>query len=270
MIIEALKVIIYAIVEGITEWLPISSTGHLILLQQYMPLNVSPEFFEMFKDLIQLGAIMAVIVLYFHKLNPFTKHKTTDEKKETFSIWIKVIIATIPAVLLVPFDDFIEAHFMNYYTVAIALIVYGVAYIWLEKDTTRVATTTTLEALTYKTAVLIGVAQMLAIIPGTSRSGATILAAVLFGTSRFVATEFSFFLGIPAMFGLSALKVIKFGFHYSVDEIFIVLLGMVVAFAVSLFVIQKLLTYIKRNDFTVFGKYRIILGIVVLLSSFLR
>lgn len=267
MILEALKVIIYGIVEGITEWLPISSTGHLILLQQFLPLNVSPEFFEMFKVIIQLGAIIAVMILYFDKLNPFDRRKTDDQKKNTVSIWVKVIIATIPAVLVFPLDNLVEKHFMNYYVVAIALIVYGVGFIYIERQK-REVTTLSLEQLTYKTALLIGLAQVLALVPGTSRSGATIIAAVLLGTSRFVATEFSFFLGIPAMFGLSGLKLLKFGFNYSVDELFILLIGMLVSFVVSMIVIQKLVNYVKRHDFTQFGKYRIVLGVVILAASF--
>lgn len=270
MLFEAIKVILYAVVEGITEWLPISSTGHLILLQQYLPLNVKPEFFEVFKDLIQLGAILAVIVIYFNKLNPWSPHKNADERKETWSIWMKVVIATIPALLIVPLDNLIEEHIMNHIVVAIALIVYGVAFIFIEKNKNRPVLMDDLASLTFKTALFIGFAQMLAIIPGTSRSGATILAAVLLGTSRYVATEFSFFLGIPAMFGLSALKLIKYGFNYSGDELFIMLLGMIVAFAVSMIVIQNLLSYIRKNDFTVFGKYRIVLGIIVLISSFIH
>ncbi|MBS4762352.1 undecaprenyl-diphosphate phosphatase [Carnobacteriaceae bacterium zg-ZUI252] len=267
MILEALKVIIYGIVEGITEWLPISSTGHLILLQQFLPLNVTPEFFEMFKVVIQLGAIIAVMILYFKKLNPLDKQKTNIEKQETLSIWKKVVIATLPAVLVAPLDDLLEQYLMNYYVVAIALIAYGVAFIYIERQN-RDVTMATLEQLTTKTALFIGMAQVLALIPGTSRSGATILMAVLLGTSRFVATEFSFFLGIPAMFGLSGLKILKFGFHYTVDELFILIIGMLVSFVVSMIVIQKLVNYVKRHDFTLFGKYRIALGIAVLVASF--
>lgn len=266
-ILELIKVVIYGIVEGVTEWLPISSTGHLILLDQFIPLQVSPAFFEMFKVVIQLGAILAVILLYFHKLNPFAPTKTMEEKKETLSIWIKVGIATLPAVLVFPLDNWIEKHFMNAFVVALALIVYGVAFIYIEKQT-RTVHTQTLEALSYKTALFIGMAQVLALIPGTSRSGATILAAVLLGTSRFVATEFSFFLGIPAMFGLSALKLLRFGLQYTLSEFFILIVGTLVSFLVSVFVIQHLLAYVKKHDFSLFGKYRIVLGIIVLLASF--
>lgn len=268
MIFEALKVIIYGIVEGITEWLPISSTGHLILLQQFLPLNVTAEFFEMFKVVIQLGAIIAVLVLYFDKLNPFGTYKNHNERQQTFSIWMKVAIATIPAVLVFPLDDIVEKYMMNYYVVAIALVVYGALFIYIERYQ-RVVKIATLNDLTYKVAFIIGLAQVLALIPGTSRSGATIIAAVLVGTSRFVATEFSFFLGIPAMFGLSALKLIKFGFNYTIDELFILIIGMLVSFVISMIVIQKLVNYVKRHDFTLFGKYRIALGIVIICASFL-
>lgn len=265
--LEILKVLIYGIVEGITEWLPVSSTGHLILLDQFMPLNVSAAFFEMFKVIIQLGAILAVIVLYMDKLNPFGKTKTAEQRKETRDIWIKVAIATIPAVLVFPLDDLVEQYFMNHITVAIALIVYGVAFILIEKRQMR-PKMETFTSMTYQTALLIGSAQVLALIPGTSRSGATILAAILLGTSRFIATEFSFFLGIPAMFGLSALKLIKYGLNYSVEELFTLTTGMLVAFIVSMIVIRYLLAYIKKHDFTVFGKYRIILGVIVLIANF--
>lgn len=266
--LDILKVFIYGIIEGITEWLPVSSTGHLILLDQFIPLNVSESFFEMFKVIIQLGAILAVMVLYMDKLNPFGKRKSMEQRQETIDIWVKVAIATIPAVLVFPLDDFVEQHFMNHVTVAIALIVYGVAFIVIEKGQ-RQHTVRTFADMTYQTALWIGAAQVLALIPGTSRSGATILAAILLGTSRFVATEFSFFLGIPAMFGLSALKLIKYGLNYSVEEVFILTTGMLVAFIVSLIVIRYLLTYIKKHDFTVFGKYRIILGVIVLIANFL-
>lgn len=269
MILEAIKVIIYGIVEGITEWLPISSTGHLILLQQYLPLQVSNEFFEMFKVVIQLGAILAVMILYFDKLNPFGVKKSVQQKKHSVSLWGKVVVASIPAALVFPLDNIIETYIMNYVVVAIALIAYGIAFIVIERQARRVEINS-LSQLTYKTAFLIGVAQVLSLIPGTSRSGATILAAILLGTSRFVATEFSFFLGIPAMFGLSALKVIKFGLGYSLDEMFILTLGILVSFAVSMIVIQKLVDYVKRHDFSLFGKYRIVLGFVVLLLSFIK
>lgn len=268
-LIELLKVIIYGIVEGLTEWLPISSTGHLIILDKYMPLNVSEQFFEMFKVVIQLGAILAVMLIYFEKLNPFSLKKDAIQKKETINIWIKVAIATIPAVLVFPLDDLVEKYFMNYMTVAIMLIVYGVAFVYIEKYYKKEVIISDWNSLTYKTALLIGMAQVLALIPGTSRSGATILMAVLLGTSRFIATEFSFFLGIPAMFGLSALKVLKYGLNYSFKEVCIVIVGMSVSFLVSVVVINKLLAYIKKHDFTLFGKYRIALGLLLIILNFL-
>lgn len=268
-LIELFKVIIYGIVEGITEWLPISSTGHLIILDKYMPLNVSAEFFEMFKVVIQLGAILAVLLIYFEKLNPFDSKKDALAKKETMSIWYKVAIATIPAVLVFPLDSLVEKYFMNYLTVALMLIVYGIAFIYIEKSHKKEVRVTDWSQLTYQLALLIGAAQVLALIPGTSRSGATILMAVILGTSRYIATEFSFFLGIPAMFGLSGLKLIKYGLNYSVEEIFIVIIGMCVSFVVSVIVINKLLAYIKKHDFTVFGKYRIALGILLIILNFL-
>lgn len=268
-LIELFKVIIYGIVEGITEWLPISSTGHLIILDKYMPLSVSAEFFEMFKVVIQLGAILAVLLIYFEKLNPFDSKKDALAKKETMSIWYKVAIATIPAVLVFPLDNLVEKYFMNYLTVALMLIVYGIAFIYIEKSHKKEVRVTDWSQLTYKLALLIGAAQVLALIPGTSRSGATILMAVILGTSRYIATEFSFFLGIPAMFGLSGLKLIKYGLNYSVEEIFIVIIGMCVSFVVSVIVINKLLAYIKKHDFTVFGKYRIALGILLIILNFL-
>lgn len=268
-LIELFKVIIYGIVEGITEWLPISSTGHLIILDKYMPLSVSAEFFEMFKVVIQLGAILAVLLIYFEKLNPFDSKKDALAKKETMSIWYKVAIATIPAVLVFPLDNLVEKYFMNYLTVALMLIVYGIAFIYIEKSYKKEVLVTDWSQLTYKLALLIGAAQVLALIPGTSRSGATILMAVILGTSRYIATEFSFFLGIPAMFGLSGLKLIKYGLNYSVEEIFIVIIGMCVSFVVSVIVINKLLAYIKKHDFTVFGKYRIALGILLIILNFL-
>lgn len=269
MILEAIKVIIYGIVEGVTEWLPISSTGHLILLQQFLPLQVSNEFFEMFKVIIQLGAILAVMLLYFDKLNPFGINKSPQQKQDSFSLWLKVAVATIPAVLVFPLDDLVERYMMNHVVVAIALIAYGIGFIFIERQNRRIEVNS-LQSLTYKTALFIGLAQVLALIPGTSRSGSTIIAAILLGTSRFVATEFSFFLGVPAMFGLSALKLIKFGFNYNLDEIFILIIGMLVSFVISMIVIQKLVDYVKRHDFSLFGKYRIVLGVIVLVVSFIK
>ncbi|HAZ90734.1 MAG TPA: undecaprenyl-diphosphatase [Eubacterium sp.] len=264
--IEILKVILIGIVEGITEWLPISSTGHMILLNEFIKLDVSEDFWEMFEVVIQLGAIMAVVVLYFEKLNPFSKKKDKSKKKETMQIWYKVIVACLPAAVIgLLLDDWIDEHFYNYVVVAIMLIVYGVLFIIMENyNKRRKPKMKTLAQLDYKTAALIGVFQILALIPGTSRSGATILGAILLGTSRSLAAEFTFFLGIPVMFGASLLKIVKHGLAFSAAEIGILILGMVVAFVVSVFAIRFLVGYIKKHDFKFFGIYRIVLGIAVL------
>jgi len=264
--IEILKVILIGIVEGITEWLPISSTGHMILLNEFIKLDVSEDFWEMFEVVIQLGAIMAVVVLYFEKLNPFSKKKDKFKKKETMQIWYKVIVACLPAAVIgLLLDDWIDEHFYNYVVVAIMLIVYGVLFIIMENyNKRRKPKMKTLAQLDYKTAALIGVFQILALIPGTSRSGATILGAILLGTSRSLAAEFTFFLGIPVMFGASLLKIVKHGLAFSAAEIGILILGMVVAFVVSVFAIRFLVGYIKKHDFKFFGIYRIVLGIAVL------
>lgn len=267
--LEIIKVIILGIVEGITEWLPISSTGHLILVDEFVKLNASDAFKEMFNVVVQLGAIMAVVVLYFQKLNPFSPKKTKVEKKETISLWMKVVVACIPAgVLGILFDDWMEAHFHNYVVVAIMLIVYGILFIWVEnwnkKSTPAVSDLT---ELSYKTALFIGMFQVLSLIPGTSRSGATIIGALLLGVSRYVAAEFTFFLAIPVMFGASALKLLKFfmeGAGMTGMEIAMLSTGCVVAFVVSVIAIKFLMGYIKKNDFKAFGYYRIILGVLVL------
>ena len=266
LLIELLKAALLGIVEGITEWLPISSTGHMILVDEFIQLSARDEFKEMFFVVIQLGAIMAVILLYFHKLNPFSPSKTRQEKLDTMSIWYKVIIGVIPAgVIGVLFDDWINAHFYNYITVAITLIVYGILFIVIEnRNQGKESKIKNFSELSYKTAFLIGVFQVLSLIPGTSRSGATILGAILLGTSRYVAAEYSFFLSIPIMFGASVLKLWKFGFHFTGMEIAILLTGMVAAFAVSLIAIRFLIRYIKNNDFKVFGWYRIVLGTLVI------
>lgn len=265
MILEMLKVILLGIVEGITEWLPISSTGHMILVDEFIKLNVSDAFKEMFLVVIQLGAILAVCILYFHKLNPFSPKKTPVEKKETFRLWGKVIVGCLPAAIIgLPFNDQIDALFYNPQTVAFTLILYGILFIVVENyNKKRTPTMTTLESVSVKTAFLIGCFQILALIPGTSRSGATILGAVLIGTSRYVAAEYSFFLSIPVMFGASLLKMVKFGFHYTGYEVAVLLVGMVVAFVVSILAIKFLLNYVKKNDFKAFGIYRIVLGILV-------
>lgn len=270
MILEIIKAVIYGIVEGITEWLPISSTGHLILLEQWLPLDASDAFMEMFDVVIQLGAILAVIVLFFHKLNPFSPKKDKLEKKNTWSLWFKVVVAVIPsAVLGVLLDDWMDAHLYNYVVVAIALIVYGVAFILVErKNETRQARITDVNQLTYKTAFLVGMFQVLSLIPGTSRSGATILGAILLGLSRTAGAEFSFFLAIPTMLGASGLKVLKFildGETMAGNEWGCLLIASAVAFLVSLIAIRSLMDYVKRHSFSAFGVYRIILGAAVLL-----
>lgn len=266
---EILKVIILGIVEGITEWLPISSTGHLILVDEFIKLGASEAFKEMFNVVIQLGAIMAVVVLYFNKLNPFSPKKTRNQKVETIQLWMKVVVACIPAgVLGILFDDWMEVHFHNYVVVSIMLIVYGVFFIlienWNKKNTPGIAK---LSDLSYKTALLIGAFQVLSLIPGTSRSGATIIGALLLGVSRYVAAEFTFFLAIPVMFGASAIKLLKFfsdGAGISGMEVAMLMVGCVTAFIVSVIAIKFLMGYIKKNDFKVFGYYRIILGVLVL------
>lgn len=266
LIIELLKAIILGIVEGITEWLPISSTGHMILVEQFIQLKASEEFMEMFRVVIQLGAILAVVLLYFQKLNPFSLRKTKQERKDTMSIWYKVLIGCLPAgVLGVLFDDWFDEHFYNYQTVAVTLIIYGILFIVLEnRNKNKTLSITSFDQLSYKTAFLIGVFQVLSIIPGTSRSGSTILGAIILGTSRYIAAEYSFFLSIPVMFGASALKLLKFGFNFTDMEIAVLFTGMIVAFVVSIVAIRFLLGYIKRNDFKAFGWYRIVLGILVL------
>ncbi len=266
-IIEVIKTIIIGIVEGITEWLPISSTGHMILVNEWIKLDQTEAFMEMFFVVIQLGAILAVVVLFFNKLNPINPKKTKDERWDIMKIWFKVLIACVPAgVLGILLDDWLDEHLYNSITVSITLVVYGILFIIIEKrNKNRKETVTNFNQLTYKTAFMIGMFQVLALIPGTSRSGATILGAIILGTSRFIAAEFSFFLSIPVMFGASALKLVKFGFDFSGPELGILLIGMVTAFIVSIITIKFLLDYIKKNDFKVFGWYRIGLGILVIL-----
>lgn len=265
--IEILKAIFLGIVEGITEWLPISSTGHMILVEKIMPLSLSEEFKEMFFVVIQLGAILAVIFIYFNKLNPISLKKTDRQKKGIYMLWFKVILACIPAGIIgLLFDDIIDEKFYNYQTVASMLIIYGILFLYVEKSNEkRTFKIKTIDSLTYKTAFIIGLFQVLALIPGTSRSGATIVGAMLIGTSRVVATEFTFFLAIPVMLGASLLKILKFGLHFSSIEMQVLLVGSVVSFIVSIFAIKFLVTYIKNNNFKPFGYYRIALGIVVLL-----
>lgn len=288
-IVEYLKVILLGIVEGITEWLPISSTGHMILVDEFIHLDVSKEFMDLFLVVIQLGAILAVVVLYWNKLWPFYIRKLSRRTelaikrkpkwaqivltfverfcdKDKWILWFKIIVACIPTIVIaLPFNDFIEEKFMNYVVVAIALIVYGILFIVIENyNKKRTATCTSLENLSFKTAFLIGCFQVLSVIPGTSRSGSTIIGGILVGTSRTVAAEFTFFLGIPVMFGASLLKIVKFGLSFTGTEVVILLLGMVVAFVVSILAIKFLMGYIKKHDFKAFGWYRIILGILVL------
>ena len=268
---ELLKAVLFGIVEGVTEWLPISSTGHLILLNEFITLNVSDEFRSMFDVVIQLGAILAVIVLFFHKLNPFSPRKTEGEKKQTWQLWFKVIAAIIPSGIVgVLFDDWMEAHFHNATVVSIALIVYGVAFILVERRNARRVDGKTAEdvyAIDYKTALLIGCFQCLSLIPGTSRSGSTILGAILIGVGRSAGAEFSFFMAIPTMLGASAIKGLKFllsGVAATGTEIGVLIVGCVVSFVVSLLVIRGLMEYVRRHSFSAFGVYRIILGVVVL------
>ena len=268
---EMLKAVILGIVEGLTEWLPVSSTGHMILVDEFIRLNVSTAFMDMFLVVIQLGAILAVVVLNAKKLNPFLGSKSRAERRDTLDLWGKVIVACLPAAVIgLAFNKYMEEHFMNAPVVASMLILYGILFIvverWNKRRTPRVDS---LAALDYRTAFIIGVFQVLSLVPGTSRSGATILGGIIFGTSRYVATEFTFFLAIPVMFGASFLKLVKFGWHYTGAELLILAVGMVTAFVVSILSIQFLLRYIKRNDFTAFGWYRIALGILVLAYLFM-
>ena len=270
MMIEILKAILFGIVEGITEWLPISSTGHMILLDEFIRLDVSSEFMEMFRVVIQLGAILAVVVLFFSKIFPFNFDKTKGPfiKKDIFVLWFKIIVACIPAAIIgVLFDDVFEELFYNYQVVAAMLILFGILFIVIEKRNQNLKPKIkSLSEITYTTAIWIGVFQLIAaIFPGTSRSGATILGALLIGVSRTVAAEFTFFLAIPVMLGASLLKLVKFGLAFTATEAVILLVGMVVAFIVSIVVIRFLMDFIKKHNFIVFGWYRIILGILVLL-----
>lgn len=286
-LIEILKVILLGIVEGITEWLPISSTGHMIIIDEFVQLDVTPEFKEMFFVVIQLGAIMAVVVLYWHKLWPFVSGKNNDNVKyapkyhgtngfvnflnkyvkwDTMQMWFKVLVAALPAAIIgLPFDDKLDELFYNFQTVSITLIVYGIIFIIVEnRNKNKKPVVRDFGGLTYKHAVIIGIFQILALIPGTSRSGATIIGAILIGTSRYVAAEFSFFLAIPIMFGASLLKLVKFGFAFQANELVLLIIGMVTAFIVSVIAIKTFMSYIKKKDFKVFGYYRIVLGIILI------
>ncbi len=268
-IIEIIKALILGIVEGITEWLPISSTGHMILVDEFLKLNVSEEFKNMFLVVIQLGAILAVVVLYFKKLIPLDiQEKKLRWKKDTLTMWLKIIVSCVPAAIVgVFFDDELEAVFYNWQTVSAALIVFGVLFILIERrNKGREPKINSINDITYQTAFIIGIFQLIAaIFPGTSRSGATILGALLIGVSRGIAAEYTFFLAVPVMFGASALKLVKFGFDFTSLEIVILFVGLVSAFVVSILAIKFLMSYIKKHDFTVFGWYRIILGAAVIL-----
>ena len=268
-VVEFLKVVFLGIVEGITEWLPISSTGHMLLVDEFISLQESDASKEMFFVIIQLGAILAVVVIFWNKMWPFQiKDKEQPViKKDIFSLWFKTVVACIPgAVVTILFDKFIEAHLHTATVIAITLIFYGILFIVIENwNKTRTPKIQDLSDITYKTAFWIGMFQVLSIIPGTSRSGSTIIGALLLGVSRVAAAEFTFFLAVPVMFGLSGLKLLKFGFHFSATELSVLILGMVVAFLVSVVVIKFLMSYIKKHDFKIFGWYRIVLGIIVLL-----
>lgn len=264
--LDIIKVIVLGIVEGITEWLPISSTGHLILADEFLKLGASAEFKEMFNVVIQLGAILAVLVLYWNKLWPFTTKEKGYIKKKSFMIWSKVIVAVIPAAVAGFFlDDWMDEHLYNPWVVAAMLVIYGVLFIVVERlNAGKKAQIISMKNLSYKTALLIGAFQVLSLVPGTSRSGATILGAMILGVSRTVAAEFSFFLAVPVMFGASLLKIVKFGFGFTGAEFVILAVGMLSAFVVSILAIKFLIGYIKKKDFKAFGYYRIVLGIVVL------
>ena len=264
--IEYLKVIFLGFVEGITEWLPVSSTGHMILVDEFIKLIMSASFMEMFFVVIQLGAILAVIFMFWNKIFPFEFKGGFKIKQDTMNLWFKIIVACLPAAVIgLAFDDWLDEHFYNYQTVALMLIIYGVLFIVIEnRNKGRKPVVTNLSQITYKFALMVGVFQLLALIPGTSRSGATILGAILIGASRYVASEFTFFLAIPVMFGASLLKILKFGFVFTSAEAIILGTGTLVAFFVSILAIKFLMGYIKKHDFKVFGWYRIVLGIIVL------
>jgi undecaprenyl-diphosphatase len=268
LFIEILKAILFGIVEGVTEWLPISSTGHMILLDQLVKLQVSEEFYEMFQVVIQLGAILAVVILFFHKLNPFSPKKEAPVRKQTWQLWFKVVVAVLPsAVIGLLLDDWMDAHLYNHVVVAIALVVYGVAFLYLERANNKQHKIGDVYEIDYRTALLIGAFQCLALIPGTSRSGSTILGAIILGVARPAGAEFSFFLAIPTMLGASALKLLKFllsGVSATSTEILLLAVGCIVSFVISLLVIRGLMEYVRRHSFRAFGIYRIVLGGIVL------
>jgi len=270
-ITEIFKTVLIGVVEGLTEWLPISSTGHMILVDEFVKLDVSKQFMDMFLVVIQLGAILAVVVLNFEKLNPFSPWKSKLQKQNTFKLWYKVLLACIPAAAIgLPLNDWMEENLMTTPVVASMLIFYGILFIIVENyNRYRIPRARDVDHLDYKTAFLIGMFQVLSLVPGTSRSGSTILGGIILGTSRQVAAEFTFYLAIPVMFGASLLKLVKFGFNYTSSEILILIIGMVTAFVVSIISIKFLLHYIKKNDFTAFGWYRIGLGVLVFIYLFL-
>ena len=265
-----IKVILIGIIEGITEWLPISSTGHMLLFDAFIPLEMSEDFKEMFFVVIQLGAIMAVVVMFRKKLFPFSvADKKLQIKKSIIMMWVKVVVGCLPAAVLgLMFDDFLEEHFGNAFTIALMLVIYGIAFILVEnRNKNSSPKINSIAKIDYKTAIIIGLFQALSMIPGTSRSGATIIGALLIGVSRTAAAEFTFFLAVPTMLGASALKILKFGLDFTGAEIAVLIIGMTVAFAVSLFAIKFLMEYVKKHDFKVFGWYRIVLGVLVILAS---
>ncbi|WP_285009725.1 undecaprenyl-diphosphate phosphatase [Lactococcus formosensis] len=267
--IELMKIIFLGIVEGITEWLPVSSTGHMLLVDAFIHTNMTQAFKDMFFVVIQLGAIIAVIVEFWSQMNPFVnvEGKGVRIKRSVFNMWVKVVVAFLPSAVFGLFlNDFLEEHFGTPLTIAIMLIVYGIAFIVIERwNKTRVPKINTMKEITYQAALIIGMFQVLSMIPGTSRSGATIVGALLIGVSRVVAAEFTFFLAVPTMLGASAFKLLKFGLHFTLSEVIALIVGMVVAYVVSIFVIKFLMSYIKRRDFQIFGWYRIALGIIVIL-----
>lgn len=266
-IIEFLKAVLFGIVEGVTEWLPISSTGHMIILDELIKLDVSAEFLSMFLVVIQLGAILAVVLLYWERLFPFSLKEKPFVKIDIFQMWLKIVVSCLPAAVVgILFEEQLDAWFYNYQTVAVMLILFGVAFLWIEnRNGGKPAGVNSVGEITWQTAFWIGMFQLIAaVFPGTSRSGATILGGIMLGLSRTVAAEYTFFLAVPVMFGASLLKIVKFGFAFSVPELMILLVGMTVAFVTSLVVIRFLMGYIRRHDFKVFGWYRIVLGIVVL------
>ncbi len=267
-LIEILKVIIIGIVEGITEWLPISSTGHMILLDEFIKLNITSEFKEMFLVFIQLGAILAVLMVFFNKINPLNKKQ--EALKDTFKLWLMVIISCLPAAVIgLLFDDWVYEHFYNSITVALALIIYGIIFILVERKQKK-EKINSLKVITVKTALLIGLFQLLAIIPGTSRSGATIVGGLLLGMNRSIITEYTFILALPVMMGASLLKILKFGFVFTSTEIIILVVGMITAFIISFLTVKYLLKYVKKHDFKIFGWYRIVLGLIIIIYFIIK